>query len=118
MGWVSLLCGGWPKIVSKAHVIFQSPHGEAHECIITQTLALYHSEKEMQKRSSSSHKTERKREAKFFGEILSSFDQAIRSTFICGPIELKFGRRVHNSRLYILDGGDQIWSILQLVFGP
>lgn len=74
---------------------FQSPHGEVMFfekiwpiSLGLQTLSLY-----TKRDVEAATKTERR------GEILSSSDQAIRSTRICGPIELKFGRRVHNSRL-------------------
>ena len=38
------------------------------------------------------------------------FDQELRSTSICGPIELKFCSRVRYSWIQILDGGDQFWA--------
>ena len=39
----------------------------------------------------------------------TSFDQGIRSTVIRGPIWLKFGEHVHDTRLFNLDGGYLIW---------
>ncbi len=45
-------------------------------------------------------------------EMLPSIDQQLRAMSICGPIELKFCRDVHNTWIYIMNGGDWILSIL------
>ena len=37
---------------------------------------------------------------------------------ICGLIELIFGEHVHNSLIFIMNGGDWIWSSEQLYFSP
>ena len=38
-----------------------------------------------------------------------------RSCFVCGPIELKFGGDVHDTRGYHLNGEDQILSSVTVV---
>jgi hypothetical protein len=46
------------------------------------------------------------------GKAPSSRHQRLRSTIIRGPIELKFCRKVHNTWISIVNGGDRIWSNL------
>ncbi|RVX19730.1 Aromatic aminotransferase ISS1 [Vitis vinifera] len=42
----------------------------------------------------------------------------VRSRFVCGPIDLKFGREVRDSLIFNLNDGDQIWSFGRSSFNP
>ena len=46
----------------------------------------------------------------------NSFDHELWSRLICGSIESIFGEHVQNSLIFILNGGDWIWSSEQLYF--
>ena len=47
-----------------------------------------------------------------------NFDHELRLRLICGSIEPIFGEHVQNSLIFILNGGDWIWSSKQLYFSP
>ena len=47
---------------------------------------------------------------------LDNFDHELRSRLICGSIELIFYDHVQNSLIFILNGGNWIWSLEQLYF--
>ena len=48
----------------------------------------------------------------------NSFDHELQSRLICGSIEPIFRVYVQNSLIFILNGGDWIWSLEQLYFSP
>ena len=57
-------------------------------------------------------KLERKTQFFFIVQISSK----VRSYFVCGPIDLKFGREVRDSLIFNQNGGDRIWSFGQSSF--
>jgi hypothetical protein len=97
LGWVSLLSRGWPINAQKlAHM--ERPIWESR--VIKPTLCCCKEKCEIRtirkKKELLPAARERERKSEFWN-FLSSLDQLLRSTSICGPIELKFCRVVHDT---------------------
>ena len=56
------------------------------------------------------------RKTQFFSIVQIS--SKVRSYFVCGPIDLKFGGEVRDSLIFNMNGGDQIWSSGRSYFSP